>query len=110
MSIMLPVNYNYSDYLEELKLEESKGTINSKKYVKAQKSHTCEKCNCEIPKGDYYWIYKPVPTSKFWFTWRKRCLSCEPKHYEEVNHYEDLDSVIRQQTIRLDFKRRYAHE
>lgn len=107
---MLPVDYSYSDYLKELKQEESKGKINSKKYVRALKSHTCEVCNCEIPKGDYYWIYKPLPTNQFWFTWRKRCIDHEPMYYHEVNHYEDPNSILRQQILRLDIKRRYVHE
>ena len=96
--------YNYKDYLQELQAEESKGIIKTKKHVKARKSHTCEKCSCEIPVGDYYYIYKPVPTVKFWFTWRKRCNDCEPMRYEESNYYEDQDSLLAQTTIRLDFK------
>lgn len=98
------MSYSYKDYLNELKAEESKGIIKTKKHVKAIKSHTCEKCNNEIPVGDHYYIYKPVPTLKFWFTWRKRCINCEPMYYEELNYYEDQHSKIAQETIRLDFR------
>ena len=70
--------------------------VNTVKNVKARKSHTCEKCTKEIPKGDYYYIYKPYPRGKYWFAWRKRCIDCEPKYYDEIFYYEDTDSLIQQ--------------
>lgn len=62
----------------------------------AKKSYTCEKCGCEIPKGDHYWNWKPLPTQRYWFAWRKRCIDCEPRHYDEVNYYENQHSRISQ--------------
>lgn len=95
----------YSDYKQMQKQESNKGIIKTKKQVLAAKSHTCEKCGCEIPKGDYYWIYKPLPTKKFWYTWRKRCYDCEPKFYDEVNYYEDYNSRLRQVSLRIDYQK-----
>lgn len=62
----------------------------------AKRNYTCEKCGCEIPKGDFYWNWKPLPTKKYWFTWRKRCIDCEPKFYDEVNYYEDHHAKLLQ--------------
>lgn len=59
---------------------------------KARKSHTCECCGCEIPKGDYYYSYKPYPDKKTWFGWRKRCLNHKPLRHNEIFYYEDLDA------------------
>lgn len=102
--------YSENDYLADLKAESEKGKISLLRQVKAKKSHTCEKCGCEIPIGEYYYIYKPVPTKKYWFTWRKRCIDCKPQFYEEVNYYEDHNSKIAQINIRIDFKRSYVNE
>ena len=76
--------------------EEFRYKVNTSKMVKARKSHTCEKCGCEIPKGDNYYIFKPYPRFKGWYTWRKRCIEHEPKYYDEIFYYEDHDSRIQQ--------------
>lgn len=55
----------------------------------ARKSHTCEYCGCEIPKGDYYWSWKPYPDKNKWYGWRKRCLEHKPNYHYEVLYYED---------------------
>lgn len=62
----------------------------------AKKSYVCEKCGKEIPKGDHYWNWKPLPNGKYWFTWRKRCIDCEPRYYDEVNHYENHHARVPQ--------------
>ena len=58
---------------------------------KASKSYTCEKCGCEIPKGDLYFEYKPLPTKTYWSIWRKRCMDCKPHHYDEAQFYQNID-------------------
>lgn len=70
--------------------------VNHKFMRVAKKSYTCEKCGCEIPKGDYYWSWKPLPSRRYWFAWRKRCIDCEPRYYDEVNYYEDPNARIPQ--------------
>lgn len=70
--------------------------INTAKMVTAMKSHTCEKCKREIPKGDNYYIFKPYPRKGYWFAWRKRCISCYPRYYDEIYYYENQDSKIQQ--------------
>ena len=62
---------------------------------RARKSHTCEKCNCEIPKGDSYYRYKPYPDhhNRLWYGWRKRCLNCKPIKYDEKYYYEDENAT-----------------
>ena len=77
-------------------LNEMNYKVNTLKNPKAIKSHTCEKCGNEIPKGDYYYIYKPYPRFKGWFTWRKRCIDCKPIYYDEIFYYEDQDSRLQQ--------------
>lgn len=76
--------------------EEFKYKVNTSKMVKARKSHTCEKCGKEIPKGDYYYIFKPYPRFKGWYTWRKRCIDDKPLYYDEIFYYEDHDSRLQQ--------------
>jgi len=63
------------------------------KQRKALKSYTCEKCGCEIPKGDLYWEYKPLPDSKYWSKWRKRCIDCKPIYYNEAEIYQNRDKI-----------------
>ena len=63
------------------------------KQRKALKSYTCEKCKNEIPKGDLYFEYKPLPGKRYWSPWRKRCIDCKPKYYDEVDWYENTDKV-----------------
>lgn len=70
--------------------------INILKMVKARKSYICECCGKEIPKGDYYYTYKPYPRDRGWYAWRKRCIDCKPKYYDEIYYYEDKDSLIQQ--------------
>ena len=67
--------------------------INNVIQRKALKSHTCEACGCEIPKGDYYYTYKPFPKGKYWFGWRKRCLDHKPKYRDEYTYYEDFNAT-----------------
>ena len=70
--------------------------VNTVKMVKARKSYICEKCGKEIPKGDYYYTFKPYPRGFNWFAWRKRCIDCKPKYYDEIFYYENRDSRIQQ--------------
>lgn len=64
---------------------------------KAMKSYICEKCGCEIPKGDLYWEYKPlkkkIGNKTYFERWRKRCIDDKPYHYDEANYYENKDVV-----------------
>ena len=65
---------------------------------RSRNSKTCECCGNEIPKGDYYWSWKPLPTSKYWYAWRYRCLECKPRYYDEHLYYENLDAHLTQET------------
>ena len=65
----------------------------------ARKSYICEACGCEIPKGDRYLEYKPLPyhlgKGKFKAEkWRKRCLDHPPKYYEEADLYHEGHLII----------------
>jgi len=67
--------------------------VNSVQQHKAQKSYVCEVCGCEIPKGDYYYTYKPYPRKNYWYGWRKRCIDHKPVIYDEVFYYNDYNAL-----------------
>ena len=90
---------NTSYYKHEKKEQERlrrKNLITSKRQRTANKIHFCEKCGCEIPKGDSVWWYKPYPvknkiTGKVtWSHWRTRCVSHEPMRYNPDNFNEEV--------------------
>ena len=57
--------------------------VNSIRESVSRKSRTCVYCGCEIPKGDYYYSYKP------YFGKRKdRCLDHSPKIYNDYERYD----------------------
>lgn len=64
--------------------------INYKFQRKARKNYICEKCGNEIHKNEYYYEYKPNPIYNIikhimiYFTWRKRCIDCEPFYHSEL--------------------------
>ena len=86
--------------VEEYKLEEERlnklNTITYKFQRKAKKSHFCETCGCEIPKGDLVWWYKPYPIKNKskgkvkWFKWRTRCIDHPPVKYEPSTFNEEV--------------------
>lgn len=63
---------------------------------KSRTSKTCECCGKEIPKGDYYWNWKPLPDHRYWYAWRYRCLDCKPKYYNEHLYIEDPNAHLTQ--------------
>ena len=60
---------------------------------KAKQSYECEKCGNEIPKGDLYYEYKPLPGKRYWSIWRKRCIDCKPLYYDEAEIYQDTNKM-----------------
>ena len=93
----------HDEYLLELNQESRKGKVNHKFQRKAKKNYSCEKCGSEIHKNEFYFEWKPLPTKKHWFNWRKRCIDCEPRHYNEVMIYENQHANNLQINIRNDY-------
>lgn len=70
-------------YLSLLCRERLPVKVNDIRYSKSVKSRECVSCGCEIPKGDYYYSYKPFGSHR-----KSRCLDHPPKIY---NDYEKFD-------------------
>jgi|GEM_PF-5809751 len=95
-------SYTFKDYMRDQHQESQKGKIKNVFERVAMKNYTCEKCGQEIHKNELYYQYKPLPTKKYWFTWRNRCIDCKPVYYSEVDLYEDPQAEISQVNIRKD--------
>ncbi len=95
-------SYSFKDFMNEQHQDSQKGKITKKFERVAMKNYTCEKCGQEIHKNERYFQYKPLPTKKYWFAWRNRCIDCEPLYYDEVELYEDSNAKGSQVKLRKD--------
>ena len=85
--------------------ETSVSRINVVYQRRSRKSRTCEVCNKEIPKGDLYFQYKPLPQPKFWYGWRDRCIDHKPKYYDEFQYYHNEEATTTYIKKRFDYQK-----
>jgi len=57
--------------------------VNDVRCAISMKSRTCVYCGTEIPKGDYYYSYKPIMSRR-----KCRCLDHPPKIYNDVERFD----------------------